>query len=217
MWSDKSLYAPGLREIMTPTQDWNLTGEGQQENELESITLKCRWLLEGIFLPSVGCIGTIGKHTIKVFSNCTMPQAKTLPYTDTKSPFEYIIVLFSGNTFKNKFCNGLQHFGGILKFCLSVGIVCCEGGVGLHLGHSLSLNIVPGGDGGSSHHHDILISEAGVRLDHLVLAVATSRSQVDAKKQKMIHDGGCCLCKLPIICDSPWFIPPGHCEILIHT
>ena len=74
LWSDNSLYAPGLREIMTPTQDWNLTGEGQQENELESITLKCRWLLEGILLPSVGCIGTIGKHTIKIFSNCTMHQ-----------------------------------------------------------------------------------------------------------------------------------------------
>ena len=49
---------------MTPAKDLNLTLEEHQDNEIESITLKCRWLMEGILLPSVGCIGTIGKHTI---------------------------------------------------------------------------------------------------------------------------------------------------------
>ena len=48
---------------MIPQQDLNVT-ESKKENEFDEIILTCRWVLEGILLLFIGCIGIVGMEDI---------------------------------------------------------------------------------------------------------------------------------------------------------
>ena len=51
--------------LMIPQKDLNVS-ESKKDIEFDDIILTCRWVLEGILLLFIGCIGIVGMEDISI-------------------------------------------------------------------------------------------------------------------------------------------------------
>ena len=50
---------------MIPQKELNVS-ESKKDNDFDDIILTCRWILEGILLLFIGCIGIVGMDDIAI-------------------------------------------------------------------------------------------------------------------------------------------------------